>query len=239
MKKYIIYRATCTNTNKVYIGYTNTNKSLDRRKYEHYYNAFNGGTSKFYKAIQKYPDQFIWECLFILDTHEEAKSKEIELIAEYDSYKNGYNSTLGGDGGDLSQYRKYTRTHIEENIQKDIVDMYSKGAGKAEIQRKHNTLTINMITKVLDWNNVPILPPVNQRNEKIDRKPNESYVGSKNSQYRYFSDEEVEDMINSYTSKKETKKQICDRYRMSYKIIKRIFLEHEIEKNPPTKYPKC
>jgi hypothetical protein len=233
MKCYIIYKATCKITNKVYIGYTNSNKGLERRKYEHYRNAFNGGSTKFYNALNKYPESFEWECLFEVNSHKEAKELEIKMIQEYNSYKSGYNSTIGGDGGDLSKHREYKRTFVEDDIQKDIIEMYTNGIGKAEIRRKYPELTINMITKILERNEIPVLPPINQRNKKQPKKLNTSYVGNKNSQYIVFDKDQIESMISEYKNKKLTKKQICEKYKITYKVLRRIFLENNVTKNEP------
>ena len=43
---------------------------------------------------------------------EEAKAKEKELIKKYDSYKNGYNSTFGGDGSLGLKHSKETKEKL-------------------------------------------------------------------------------------------------------------------------------
>lgn len=97
----IIYKATNLINNKVYIGLNTT--SLEARMYQHK-SAFksvnhNNYNSKFYRAIRKYGwDNFSWEIIDTSDCPEEIKEKEIYWIRKYDSYYNGYNSTLGGDG---------------------------------------------------------------------------------------------------------------------------------------------
>ena len=57
------------------------------------------GTYKIYNAINKYgAENFYVETLEENIPIEELDEKEIEYIAKYDSYNNGYNSTPGGDG---------------------------------------------------------------------------------------------------------------------------------------------
>ncbi len=54
---------------------------------------------KFYNALRKYPEcTWLHEILGTCETIEEAKKLEIRLVEEYDTYRNGYNSTKGGDG---------------------------------------------------------------------------------------------------------------------------------------------
>lgn len=99
-----IYKITCKVNNKVYIG--QTIQKLQDRLYHHFKDAINNGydyalanairkygKDNFYiEEIEKYSCKTKKELKKILD---EAEKKYIEI---YDSYSNGYNSTLGGDG---------------------------------------------------------------------------------------------------------------------------------------------
>jgi group I intron endonuclease len=92
----IIYKVTNLINNKIYIGMTTYN--LNVRKSAHYTCLKNNKSGKFQKALLKYPkENFIWEQIDTANTIEELKQKEIYWIEQYDSYKHGYNSTLGGD----------------------------------------------------------------------------------------------------------------------------------------------
>jgi len=99
MKTGIIYKATGP-TGKVYVG--KTTSSIDKRKTQHCSNAYNRNHSayntKFYRAIRKYGNKcFVWE--FIISAPESSlNEKENKFILLYNSYKSGYNSTLGGEG---------------------------------------------------------------------------------------------------------------------------------------------
>lgn len=93
-----LYKITNTVNNNCYIGWTG--KSVQERWNQHKNDAIGGRDNrKFYNAIRKYGIE-IWtiETLFETPSIEEAKLKEIELIALYDSYYKGYNATKGGDG---------------------------------------------------------------------------------------------------------------------------------------------
>jgi group I intron endonuclease len=93
-----LYKITNTVNNKCYIGWTS--KDVQNRWSQHKTDALRiRDNRKFYNAIRKYGiENWIVDTLLETTTVEEAKLKEIELIAVYDSYYKGYNSTKGGDG---------------------------------------------------------------------------------------------------------------------------------------------
>jgi group I intron endonuclease len=85
---------------KIYIGYTKN--TLYHRLSTHFRNAKKKSmiNNKFSNAILKYGNSnFIIELLFECDNKKEALNKEIFYIKEYNSYTDGYNSTLGGESG--------------------------------------------------------------------------------------------------------------------------------------------
>tara|TARA_R110000782_G_C14669905_1_gene398861 strand:- start:40 stop:696 length:657 start_codon:yes stop_codon:yes gene_type:complete len=95
----IIYKVTNKVIGKVYIG--QTCKQLDERKRAHYKSSRLGSTTHFHRALSKYGvSHFDWEELVVCNSKEELNELERKFINEYDSFKNGYNMTLGGDGGD-------------------------------------------------------------------------------------------------------------------------------------------
>jgi|10_taG_2_1085330.scaffolds.fasta_scaffold120897_2 group I intron endonuclease len=99
----IVYKVTNLNNKKVYIG--KTIQPLTRRKSDHIKSANNGSETNFHRAIRKYGvDSFKWELIRKYSTLEEMNNAEIKYISEYDTFKNGYNMTEGGDGG--TTYRK-------------------------------------------------------------------------------------------------------------------------------------
>ncbi|NBP03736.1 MAG: hypothetical protein EBU90_27285 [Proteobacteria bacterium] len=93
--KGVIYCYHCIPTGKKYIGQT---IHEEHRKRQHEHDCKRGVDNKFYRAVRKYG----WE-LFIYGIVEEygadvLTEQEIYYIDCYDSYKNGYNSTIGGEG---------------------------------------------------------------------------------------------------------------------------------------------
>lgn len=141
----IVYLSTCVITNKVYVGITI--QKFSKRKCDHIKVSFTP-TSKaynhhFHRAIRKYgKESFKWEILETIqeDTRDKLirhlKQLEIEYIKKYDSKRNGYNSTNGGDysrieckkikvysdsGELLNIYNDVTEASIQLNISKNII----------------------------------------------------------------------------------------------------------------------
>lgn len=97
MDKGKIYKIINNVNNKIYIGCTVN--SLEKRFYEHLYRCFKTDyKSKLYNSIKKYGEEnFTIELIEECDVSNiyETEKKYIEM---YDSYKNGMNSTFGGEG---------------------------------------------------------------------------------------------------------------------------------------------
>jgi group I intron endonuclease len=98
--------------NNVYIGITGAQKVESR--WGNNGSGYLGRESKFSLAIKKYGwDGFDHIVLFDNLTKSQAVKKEIELIKEYDSFKNGYNSDLGGT---IKKHSKETREKISKAL---------------------------------------------------------------------------------------------------------------------------
>lgn len=93
--KYLVYKVTFPN-GKCYIGITS--KSLEFRKNKHFSELKKGTNYKFHNALRKYEQQEVWEEFCYCKTWNDAKNLEKYFINYFDSFNNGYNSTLGGDG---------------------------------------------------------------------------------------------------------------------------------------------
>jgi len=104
--EYLIYKHTSP-SGKLYIGYTSD--TIDERWRIHLRDSKNKEW-KFSKALRKYPNENQWKHEILIDnipTLEEAKNLEVLCIFYYDTFINGYNSTIGGDGvGRLSEETK-------------------------------------------------------------------------------------------------------------------------------------
>ena len=93
---YSIYKATNKINGKCYIGF---DSKWPHRKRSHKW-ASKTGDYKFYESIRKHGwDSFEWEVIYRSKNYEHTRDiMEPYFIKEYDSFKNGYNSTLGGEG---------------------------------------------------------------------------------------------------------------------------------------------
>ena len=126
-----VYLITNTINSKLYVGITT--RSMDERfrehKYDHKYSK-----SHLYRAMRKYGfDNFLFSII------EEVKSSSLDSLAStlfrleryyidlYDTYKNGYNSTLGGDG--------CVGFHLSEEAKKKISRIH-KGKTISDEHRK-------------------------------------------------------------------------------------------------------
>lgn len=89
-----IYKIYNDNNNKIYIGQTSV--GVNSRWKEHLYNAKSNNSSAIYTAMRKYGiDTFHIETIEECE-NEKLNEREKYWISYYDSYKNGYNSTVGG-----------------------------------------------------------------------------------------------------------------------------------------------
>ncbi len=140
----IVYKATNTLNNKVYIG--QTIQRLYDRKSKHIYKAFNSDEKNhFYNAIRKYSvDAFLWEIIDEAKTIEELNAKEIYWINKYNSIECGYNTNEGGKNRKLSKVHKKkisdslkghklskdTRNKISQTVRKHLRDNGHPLSGK-------------------------------------------------------------------------------------------------------------
>lgn len=109
MKKGIIYRAFNKINEKSYIGQTIV--SLATRKSRHYGDAeLKNSNYKFARALRKYKKED-WEWIILEEANYlDLDNLEINYITKFDSFKNGYNSNLGGKG---EYHHKYNKTIYE------------------------------------------------------------------------------------------------------------------------------
>jgi len=150
----IVYKITNTINNKPYIGWTS--KTLSERFGQHLKNAKkHAGNQKFYNAIKKHGDD-VWKAEILIEniSNHEAKQKEMEYIKKYNSYMNGYNSTLGGDGNNgliMSEESNLKRSVALKGIPKNYDRMHGK-THSDETKTKISEAHLGMRKPWVKWN---------------------------------------------------------------------------------------
>ena len=136
-----IYKITNLVNNKEYIG--KTERTINQRWQEHIRESQKPNPSRaLYRAIQKYGiDNFI--CTQIIETNnpEEDEKYYIDL---YNTYKNGYNETLGGDGA--------CYLNLPEN---EVCDFYLKNKN-IKHTAEHFGCDRGSVKKILKRNNIEL-----------------------------------------------------------------------------------
>ena len=120
----LIYKITNNINNKIYIGKTTNN--LEYRWKEHIKDSKYNTNNKFYNAINKYgAENFTPSVIEDNIDNELLNDKECYYIELFDSFKNGYNSTLGGEGN----------TKINH---KEVMVLWEEGYDCSQIGQKLN-----------------------------------------------------------------------------------------------------
>lgn len=145
-----IYIITNDVNDKVYIG--KTNDRVEKRFREHLYDATRFFNRPLYAAIRKYGSNHflirtIEEC-----SREQASAREQYWIGYYDSYRKGYNATLGGDG------RCYTDTD-------KVFSLWNEGLCIKEIE-KETGYAFKTIVSILNDFDVTSMERKERGNEK-------------------------------------------------------------------------
>lgn len=145
----IIYIITNKLNNKVYIGQTIQN--LKDRWYRHCQKSslsIAESNMAIKKAIFKYgKDNFTIEVLDKCDI-KLLNTKEKFYIEKYNSYKEGYNSTIGGQEG-----VKPLKTSLED--QSIIIELYTLGFSLREIGKEFN-IDKTTVKNILSINNITL-----------------------------------------------------------------------------------
>lgn len=157
----VIYKFINTITNKVYIGLTT--KTFQRRYNSHKSSAFlpyvKHYNCKFYRSIRKHGwDIFKWEIIDNADTEQELKDKERYWISFYDSFRNGYNMTLGGDGTSGIMGEKHGQAKLTEDDVKRIKIALINGISQHDISSAYEvgqTMIANISTNH-NWAHVEV-----------------------------------------------------------------------------------
>ena len=112
-------------TGMVYIGWSN--KQFETRLKQHIKNARNGigQNSKFYNEIRKNGIESFDFVILEFVPKGQGPAREKELIQYHDTFRNGYNSTSGGEGGEKADGKLFAQLYEEGYEVKEIAAMYN------------------------------------------------------------------------------------------------------------------
>lgn len=135
----IVYIATNKVNGKSYIGQTVF--TLKKRKTKHIYDTLNDNSHcYFHRAIHKYgAKNFIWKILSTVENIDILNKLETFWIQYYNSFKNGYNSTSGGNNCIGLPCSKETRKKISKankNPSKEIRQKISKSLKNHKVSKE-------------------------------------------------------------------------------------------------------
>lgn len=136
----VIYKIENMITHEVYIGQTSNQKGFDGRysfsgkDIERVYAYLKGNKDRnerhnqhLRRSIEKYGfDAFIVDKVFdVASTREELNEKETYYIEKFDSFKNGYNQTYGGDNFPRGEYCKNSKRVCQISLDGKLIKIWS------------------------------------------------------------------------------------------------------------------
>lgn len=241
--KGIIYKITNKVNNKVYIGQTRYTLEFRWRQHQH-----KKDNTYFHNAIHKYGvENFELEILEECET-ELLNSKEMFYIAKYDSFKNGYNLTIGGEGNKRllldSQYDEIKELYLSGFSSNKIATLYK--VDKGTIVKILKSLDVKLRSNKLNINNQEFLELVEDYKsgyslKELAKRYDCSTTGIKDflirkgvdikEKYNILKNEEAQqNVINEYLDGKESLKDILNKYHCSYNTFTKILSLHGIDK---------
>lgn len=215
-----IYKITNTINNKVYVG--QTIKSLQKRFTQHKNNSNKPYFSQIvlYKAFNKYGiENFVFEKIEEVP-NEILDDREKYWIDYYDSYFNGYNSTLGGRATSLYNW------DVDDIIEK-YNRLKSARAVAKEVGCDHST-----IDRILNANNVKRFTPAQQQSKPLFFKKDEQlyYFETTTDAAQWLIDNKITKMANV----KSVRQEITDRIRKNKKYFGfEVYYENKRQSAPP------
>lgn len=217
-----IYALINIETLEEYIG---KSINIEGRWLDHKNNAIKGIDYHIYRAIRKYgwekfDKHIIEECL-----EDELNDKEIYWIETLDTYKHGYNMTIGGDGVRFfgEENGMFGRHHTEESKQK----MSQKQKGRPSYWKgKH--LTEEAKQKISDANKGKTAWNKGKSwSEESKQKMSESHKGQVSQNKGKTISEELKRKISNAVKAKMNSIEIKDKCRLGgYNTIGRIWINN-------------
>lgn len=150
-----IYKITNKINEKVYIGKTNYTVEKRFKEHQNDYKRTRNEKRPLYSAMNKYGiENFEIEELEECGI-QEAEEREKYWIEYYNSYKNGYNATKGGDGKPYIDRQK-------------VIDVYKEIQNQRKVARILNIST-DSVHDILKQNNIPIKSAKDVRRASTDK----------------------------------------------------------------------
>ncbi len=136
-----IYKITNKVNDKSYIGKTN---NIIRRWKEHKYG--HGGTSILSKAFIKYViENFefsiidMQKCSTIKELNKQLSELEVYYIGIYDTFRNGYNATIGGEGTSFYKHSEETKKRISNSNKGKVLSKERLEKMRTAMLGRHHT----------------------------------------------------------------------------------------------------
>lgn len=210
--------------NKCYIGLTSEN--FRRRFWLHKWKLKTNCHDNSYlqRSYNKYGfDNFEYLILYVYN-EDDAKSLndlEIEYISQYDTYKNGYNMTIGGEG---TKGHKMSEEHKRNIGEKNRINMLGKKhseetklkmseAAKGHIKSKEHCENLSKsLTGVI-------------RSDNTKQKLREIFQGSKSAKAK-LNEEQVREIKKLTKDKILTHQEIADKFNVKRPTIRSILHGH-------------
>lgn len=239
----IIYKITNKVNGKSYIGQTRYTIEFRWKQHQH-----KNDNTYFHNAIHKYGiENFSIEILEKCNI-EDLNSREIFYIAKYDTFKNGYNLTIGGDGNRKllldDSYSEIKELYLSGFSSNKIATLYK--VDKASIVKILKSLDVKIRSNKLNINHQEFLELVQdyqsgyslrELSKRYDCSPTglKEYLIRKgvNLRDRYNileDDESQEKMINDYLDERLKLSEIQSKYHCSYNTFTKILSLHGIDK---------
>lgn len=148
-----IYKITNKVNNRLYIGQTKT--SMKARWQRHLTRFHEGSKQGIYGAMHKYGiENFIMEKI-IECPNEDLNEMECYYINKYDTYNNGYNLTLGGQGTKVLQFteQQVIEKYYELGFITDVAEYFNCCVKQISDILHSNHIEISIKNKVNNKNN--------------------------------------------------------------------------------------
>lgn len=210
-----IYKITNNINNKIYIGQS---QNIEQRWRSHKYESINEKQKPYnysiHKAFRKYGlDNFSFDIIEIVPK-EKLNEREIYWINYYNSYKNGYNETLGGEGGPGLKEELNPRALLDKQDVIDIRQSILNGKMPSEVYPKYASKIslrgFQHIWRGETWEN--ILP------EAINYTKSQEYISKIRSFASKSKNKDIKNQILERKKNGEKRLQVFEDYKNQYSL---------------------